>query len=838
MTDLTGDYSGIVINQNTPSTGNFNWRGTYGGNWIYQTFTLPSNYTRGSTDDELENPDLSGFQLFVNIDEGYAQSASLDYTLAYYDGDWVNVASGTQVGSHSDGNCWIDVIFTNSIPVTDLMLRSIFQLGITTRTAHNSGGVDTYAFNQPVTTNSDGTYVINGVGYEANLVFGVPYVITVDTLPAYLLQTNNGVTYSIQMGINTIGYVQPTPLVDSASSHGQAYQTNGLTPLLGTGTTSSLNFRTLGLVVDSGTDFLGNEYRSAVVTAAGTNMDATSETTGSTANTYYQSGPMPSKFAVIPTYWDVRPQATTPALGLINIVSNPSFEYDALNGQPALYSTNDFSSNVSSPAMIVTNAWETTGEQSLSLTAQVTSTGAVTALWQTALLPVTGQQSYYLSCAVDVTNLATGTTACLRIQWFDINGNYISEAVLAGTNSTSVVGVASLYATTVAPYNAKQAILLIGFDGTATAMGTDKAYYDDLLLVASGASVPYFDGDSSGDGWTGQVGHSPSAQLIITDVQDNSIVIDSVLVDPITPNMAFNIYYSIDDTGTSADMTETDWEGKLWTRVPQVYQCTQRQQYALPEPIIAKYVCIEFTNLQAQTYDPGAFAQPVSYLKMPTWVANFFIAEMEQPSFIVDQVNVQYDALDFAYDYYLDDLDESPATPTAAPTDASAQLTSYFTSASSTQGVDATTLSQINLVMNTFAQTPDVNVDSSSILGGYVQTLYNSTASPAATVESSNISQIDYSTVTSLARDQLVFENTLPVMYFFLTCRHAYRTLQAGFDYNRAYFAGVNEISFIRNDYTAAADTSLYIESGGDNQNSELNDWVIESGVWYTYDVN
>jgi hypothetical protein len=272
------------------------------------------------------------------------------------------------------------------------------------------------------------------------------------------------------------------------------------------------------------------------------------------------------------------------------------------------------------------------------------------------------------------------------------------------------------------------------------------------------------------------------------------------------------------------------------TQVPvTVFVCTQRQQYALPEPIIAKYICVEFTNLQAQTYDPGAFATPVSYKKMPTWVANFFIAQIGQTAFIVDQVNVQYDALNFAYDYYLDDLDQSPATPSAAPINASAQLTGYFNSTTSTQGIDATTLSQINLVMNTFAQTPDVNVDTDSVLGSYVQSVYNSTASPAATVESSTFPQLSYSTVSSLARDQLVYENNLPVMYFFLTCRHSYKILQASFDYNRAYFAGVNQISFIRNDYTTQADTDLYIESGGDDQNSELNDWVVNAGTWYTY---
>jgi hypothetical protein len=80
----------------------------------------------------------------------------------------------------------------------------------------------------------------------------------------------------------------------------------------------------------------------------------------------------------------------------------------------------------------------------------------------------------------------------------------------------------------------------------------------------------------------------------------------------------------------------------------------------------------------------------------------------------------------------------------------------------------------------------------------------------------------------------VVFEQSLPVMYFFLTCRHGYKELQATFDNNRAYFCAVNEIAFMRNDYTTAADTSLYIESGGDLQNATLNDFTMGSdGNWY-----
>src|ERR1019366_8778001 len=116
-----------------------------------------------------------------------------------------------------------------------------------------------------------------------------------------------------------------------------------------------------------------------------------------------------------------------------------------------------------------------------------------------------------------------------------------------------------------------------------------------------------FDGDMAGYEWTAQRGQSPSVEVIsmgrLVDIQivspseaANFVVLDGVIVDPITPNLAFNVYYSMDDAYTSADMSESDWEQKLWTRVPEVYLCSQRQRYAFPEPIHAKYVKIEFTN--------------------------------------------------------------------------------------------------------------------------------------------------------------------------------------------------------------------------------------------------
>jgi hypothetical protein len=360
--------------------------------------------------------------------------------------------------------------------------------------------------------------------------------------------------------------------------------------------------------------------------------------------------------------------------------------------------------------------------------------------------------------------------------------------------------------------------------------------YRSAVVVSSAANV----GSAEPTYWMSPPQPSRFAVLSLyfdlRTTSDTPVVIDSVLLDPLTPNMAFNVYYTNDDAYTSEQMSETDWEQKLWQRVPEAYLATQRQQYAFPNPITAKYVKVEFTNLQSQSYTPGEFQKPTTYKKFPTWVTNLFVLQMQQPSFVASQVNVAYDALSFMYDYYLDDLNRSPQTPTAPPTSALPQLTSYFSPGNADAGVDPATLAKVNLVLNAYKTPPAANVNASTTLGSYVASLATGTDSPPTTAEGGTLSPVDYSLVSSLQREPLLIEQGLPVMYFFIPCRHTYKELTASFEYNRAYFAGVKQVAFLRNSYTVAADTPLYIETGNDAANIATSDWVVDDdGTWHCY---
>lgn len=305
-------------------------------------------------------------------------------------------------------------------------------------------------------------------------------------------------------------------------------------------------------------------------------------------------------------------------------------------------------------------------------------------------------------------------------------------------------------------------------------------------------------------------------------------VIDRVMVDPITPGVYFNVYYSSEgNPGT----TTAEWDNKLWVHVPATFRAEKREIHALPEPIIAKYVKIEFCHLQARHYSPGDFAKPITYQKHPKWVLDYFLARLEsqrtdQNRFAPNSVGVIYDALDLAYNYYLDDLGQEPDQPLTANVNDISVVGTFLKDTSYADRVDPTILSKINLVMQPYSRHPSNFATRDSLLGQYVQ----DTTPTEYPTEAPTTALTDHSDLTVLRNEAVVFESDYPVMFFYLTSRHAYREVTAEFSHDRAYFAGVREISFSRERYTTAYDNKLYIEPGGDLLNTALNDFTMSDG--------
>jgi plastocyanin len=811
---ITDQYSGIVLDQNATASGSIDWRGTFGSQTIYQTFFLPSHYEMGSTSVEQRLPDLSGFQIMVGVDTGFAETATLDCVLDHYivGEGWQNLATGTAIGCPQDGQGWFDAILSESVPLTSALASSLFRLGVTTRSANGQ------AIGVPVQTLSPNNYAVNNTLISAQLIEGVPFLATVNGVRGFLVQNSGVVTWSVQQGVGHLYYVSPNPL----GSKGQAFKGDGTTPLLGAGTSASLNFRVLGLTADSGTDFLGNDYRSCVVQG----------TASSSSPNGWMSTPQPSSFAVVSRYFDVRPAPVLPPIGAINQIPNPNFEHDGLSQAP--YWWIPYTSAATTRAFQVVNTWSASpnGAQSCRITGTSLSSSSGFGMQtpQQGLTVVAGA-AYSAQATVNVLENDTGGPFEIRIFWYDANNQFIGA--IAANASNASPGIQTVKVGGVAPSNALYAVVVI--DALMAHAGQAFDALVSNVCFEPQATPVYGDGDTINWEWTGQAGHSASVQLLEDQLIDDTVVIDGILVDPLTPNMAFNVYYSVDDANTMANMTESDWEQKLWVRVPQVYTCTQRQQYVFPAPVVAKYIKVEFTNLPAASYNPGNFQQSTTYKKFPTWVADFFIAQLESPSFVASQVNVQNDALTFAYDYYLDDLSQSPSRPVSDSSSQIPNLGSYFTQSDAEGLVDATTLANINLVMQSFRLPTGSILASGSLLSQAAVSSFTTALTPG-TSEQPNFPNINYTSVSSLIREPVVFEQSLPVMFFFLTCRHTYKVLQAQFEQNRAYFAGTNDIQFLRHNYEAASDTPLYIESGADNYNSVVQDFVVDAdGNWYTY---
>jgi hypothetical protein len=765
MGNLVQDYSGIAVDQNAPSTAFYPWR-TDGGELLYQYFTLPRNYGRGTVNPQY--PDISGFQVLVAVDSGQAANASAVARIDYEDNNaWVNLATATVTGAPNDGPyVWFNVLFSSSIPVTADMAAAQWRFGI------SLGALQS----------------ISAVSYVA---------------PAVALGPSGPAVVTLVDGT-------PLPITPSGPA--------------------SLNFRILSLSADSGTDILGNSYRSLVTIANNGNIQTTAGDTpvsGAGQAPYWMSQILPSPTAVESLYFDVRPQQDTTTIGLVNLIEDPSFEYDQLGELPTVLNGGWWTYT---GTVVVDDGWSASGTQSVNLNADSSILSALT-----PLAAMTDGAATPLSYAAVVNNSGSGSVE-LSVGFYDADSALIGSTVSVG--STSVAGIQIVGGTVIAPTNTTQVQFIV--------TTTDSTYVDAIQATTTATIPGYFDGDSANCMWLGTKGSSVSAQEIVLGVTDNSIVIDSVMLDPATPGMSFNVYYTTDDSYTQTDMSQQDWDSKLWVRVQQQFIATGRKQYVFPQPIQAKYMKIELVNPQGQSYNPGDFQLPVTYQQFPTWVSTYFSINSDTPASTTqaDVVNVQYDALSLAYVPYLNDLIQAPAAPTATPSQIQTNTDAYWSGSGSDPTVDPTTLSQINIDMNPYQSPVGTNADTGEIVGAQANSVIT-TSNPTATSTYSSVTEgdpadlptPDLTNVSSSNRDQVLAEQTLPQMYFYLTCRHSYKISTATFDYNRGYQFGVNSVAFMRNNYQVAADTDQYIETGGDNQNIYTNDFTVTSEGWFTYDT-
>ena len=304
---------------------------------------------------------------------------------------------------------------------------------------------------------------------------------------------------------------------------------------------------------------------------------------------------------------------------------------------------------------------------------------------------------------------------------------------------------------------------LVGIRTLANETIARTFYIDNAMTNAGAVAAKYIDGDSPNAKWENQRGRSASIELTEPELSDEPVVIDSVILDPITPGVAFNIYYTNDLTGTEEgkEMTEEQWENKLWVHVPQSFVTSVKTTYALPEPITAKFIKIEFSQLQARPYEPGDYQKPTTYKLFPDWVATPFLAELTLPAFTSKRVGVVYDALELGYKPLIDDLIQGPSSP-EHPTP-----TPSITPPASNR-VDPETLRRIETTLNTYLKPPAARADPLTLLG--IRAATNANNAPSYPVEGEPQFRNNTSlAVSGLDRQAIVLDESMPVMYFWVT---------------------------------------------------------------------
>lgn len=314
-----------------------------------------------------------------------------------------------------------------------------------------------------------------------------------------------------------------------------------------------------------------------------------------------------------------------------------------------------------------------------------------------------------------------------------------------------------------------------------------------------------------------------------TNKIDSPATIDSLVVDPITPGVYMHVYYSTDgDVGN----TENEWESKIWYRVPKAFKLLKKETIEIPQPIEAKFIKLEFTHLQAKPYTPSDFAKPVIYNKYPQWVINYFIAQIEAKNALetkntAGRKTIIFDALDFAYNYYIDDLKQEPESPVDAPSN----FVAGVSNADFEDIADANTLNKIKFVFDYFKQNPSIFAKDTNILGNYVISNISGSDITNYPFEGNGARVTSYAEIYGIVNQSVAFENDFPVMFFFLPCRHQYKKVIAQFSHNRAYFVGIKQVAFIRSRYSVPVDNTTIAASTSDVINVENNDFDSDDGV-------
>jgi len=371
--------------------------------------------------------------------------------------------------------------------------------------------------------------------------------------------------------------------------------------------------------------------------------------------------------------------------------------------------------------------------------------------------------------------------------------------------------------------------------------------------------------DGTKAGWMSEPAPTPDAvECLYFDIRSRNdedryvtTLVEALSIAPRTPGVRMNVYWSQQNIEGDRPETTTEWDYLLWTPIQETYTLRRDEVIEFPQPIKAAFIKLEFTALNPLPFRIPTFPAlpPRLYRRYPTWVEDQFnnskIRATVDDWFSNNSTPVQIKVLsslanpirEFEYKQK-----EFLAALALGKIDGDQLITSGIVDIKDKALLDPVTASKVYIQeTDQFESSLLVSVDQNSLLGKLVVNRFNPNilTDPVEVPPSAIFDGVgNVSTIND--RVSQSYQNLAQVpMRFNRASRHVYTYEEAEFN-KKAYFVGIDEVRFLRNNYTVQRDDPLIVDILHDDEMLEENTWEkiglsgIPDGIslYVSYSVN
>lgn len=318
-------------------------------------------------------------------------------------------------------------------------------------------------------------------------------------------------------------------------------------------------------------------------------------------------------------------------------------------------------------------------------------------------------------------------------------------------------------------------------------------------------------------------------------------LIDAIRIAPRTPGVKMNVYYTRENLNGDKPTTTAEWDYLLWAPASQYsFKLRQNQIINLPAPIRASFVKLEFTDLNPLPWRVPNFPPlpPKLYRRFPTWVEEQFtnsqLRNVVEDWWLRKATPVQTQILNDIRDPVMEFEYKEREFFSALALGEVAQdqiINQKLVSAEERSVLDPTTGSKIYLhFADKFKSSLLISVDQDTILGRAVINRYDPYLYQDQVEDIAGGLPVDSIPTVSSINDRISesYSHVAQIpMRFNRTCRHVYREETGEFN-KKAFFVGIDEVEFLRDNYTVKFNATVINDVLHDDQLLEYNSWQRE----------